>query len=279
MNANMNRQAHVGAHAAPRRRGAIALALCGLLAACETSPRTGGQTLAQVIEVVQDRHNLRDGYPELHAALRAGVTQKDLDDARLVLGECAISEASQPQRLRWITMTALLPPGTRLAPGSRMIVRDARPAWPATDASPAQRLHGQFVRADAAPASRETPLCHGNGGSTQEWQVRVRGTPPAWNHTFAQASLQRLDRFSDEDFRAGRVLRLGCQLKVIDGGDWYVPVWVARAPDGLSLAVGDVVGLRAGAQADSKDAAPLAEVLERRRDIAAPGGNAVVRCH
>ena len=262
----------------PMHRTTTLMLLCGLLAACETAPRSGGLTQAQVIDVVQNRHSLRDGYPELHAALRAGLTPKDLEDARLVQGECATPDPGQPAGLRWTTVTALVPPGTRLAPGSRMTVRDARPAWPATDASPPQRLHGQFVRADAAAPDRDTPRCHGGGDSTSEWQLRVRGTPPAWAYPFALASLQRLEQLRDEDFRAGRVLRLGCQLKVLDGGDWYVPVWVTRAPDGLSLAVGDVVTLRAGAQADSKDAAPLAEVLEHRRDLGAPGGNAVVRC-
>src|SRR5690606_28358611 len=42
----------------PMHRTTTLLLLCGLRAACETAPRTGGQTLAQVIEVVRDRHAL-----------------------------------------------------------------------------------------------------------------------------------------------------------------------------------------------------------------------------
>ncbi len=267
--------------AAPRpvTAASAVLALCGLLAACETAPRVGAETTAQVLQVAPDRDSLRDGYPALHAALRAGVTRRDLEEARLVQGECGVPDAGRPGGTRWVSVTTLVPRGTALPQGSRIVVRDARSAWPGVEPARASTLHGQFVRVDDTAPTRTTPACHTNGQGGGAWHLRVHLTPPAWQHDFASAAFQRLDALRDEDFAAGRVLRLGCQLKVIDGGDWYAPQWVALAPRQLSLKVGDVVRLRAGAQMESKDVGPPAEVLARIDNVPAPAGNATVRCN
>ncbi|QIM51276.1 hypothetical protein [Hydrogenophaga crocea] len=262
----------------------LPLFAAALLAGCETAPRAGADTRAQVVEVLRERQALRDGHPELHPALRAGVTAQEMEAGRLVQGECAEPDATRPLGLRWTGVTALLPAGTAaasLAPGSVIEVRDPRPAWPVRPGGPPPaHLHGGFAgsAAGTADAARTPTLCHAAGLPGSVWRVRLRGAVPGWMHPFAQAGLQRLEAFSDDDFRAGRVLRLACQLKVVDGGDWYAPVWIARAPEGLPLRVGDVVRLRAGAEAQSKDAGPAAEVLARDSSASAPGGNAVVRC-
>lgn len=263
----------------PVATATAALALCSLLAACETAPRLGAETTAQVLQIASDRDSLRDGYPALHAALRAGVARRDFEEARLVQGECGVPDAGRSGGMRWISVTTLVPRGTAPAPGSRIVVRDARSAWPGVEPTRASALHGQFVRVDDTPPTRTTPACHTNeqGGGT--WHLRVHLTPPPWQHDFASAAFQRLDALRDEDFAAGRVLRLGCQLKVIDGADWYAPQWVALAPPQLRLKVGDVVRLRAGAQMESKDVSPRAEVLARLDNVPAPAGNATVRCH
>lgn len=108
--------------------------------------------------------------------------------------------------------------------------------------------------------------------------MKLGGPVPAWAFDFAAAGLRRLDALRDSDLAAGRVLRLGCQLKVLDGGDWYTPTWVATTPEALHLKPGEVVRLRAGAEAGSKDAGPPAEVLGRSSGVATPGGKALVRC-
>ncbi len=267
------------ATARPLTTAATVLALSGLLAACETAPRVGAETTAQVLQVAPDRDSLRDGYPALHAALRAGVSRRDLEDARLVQGECSVPDAGRPGGVRWISVTTLVPRGTVLPQGSRIVVRDARSAWASVEPARASALHGQFVRVDDTAPTRTTPTCHPNEQGGGSWHLRVHMTPPAWQHDFAVAAFQRLDALRDEDFAAGRVVRLACQLKVIDGGDWNAPQWVAVAPAPLRLKVGDIVRLRAGAQMESKDVAPRAEVLARLDHVAAPAGNATVRCH
>lgn len=263
----------------PAPAAALVPGLCCLLAACESAPRAGAETTAQVLQVASDRDSLRDGYPALHAALRAGVTRRDFEEARLVQGECGVPDAGRPGGMRWVSVTTLVPRGTVLAQGSRILVRDARPAWPGVEPARASTLHGQFVRADDAPPTRDTPRCHTSEQAGTTWHLRVHVTPPAWQHDFAWPAFQRLDALRDEDFAAGRVLRLGCQLKVIDGGDWNAPQWVAVAPAHLRLKTGDVVRLRAGAQMESRDVSPRAEVLARLDEVAAPAGNATVRCH
>jgi len=264
----------------------MTLALCAALAACETAPRAGSETQAQVLDVVTDRHALRDGHPELYAALRAGVTRRELDEGRLVEGECGVPDAAQPSGMRWHTVTMLLPPGVRLSRGTVADVHELRSAWPAPDGGVPARLHGVYAGiATALGEAGATALgprpgtrCQVSDAPVGQWRVTLRGPVPAWAFDFAAAGLRRLDALRDSDLAAGRVLRLGCQLKVLDGGDWYAPAWVATAPDRLRLAPGDVVHLRVGAEAGSKDAGPPAEVLERRTDVAAPGSNALVRC-
>jgi hypothetical protein len=266
-------------HAHLARPVPAALLASLLLAGCETAPRAGTETTAQVLDVVSDRHSLRDGHAELHPALRAGVTRADLEAGRLVQGECALPDATQPRGLRWHTLTTLLPAGTPPATTGLLDVRDPQGAWPATGAQPPPRLHGRYVGPAPAAADPQAPtLCQPPGLPAGQWRIKLRGPLPAWMFDFAQPALQRMAAFSDADFASGRVLRLGCQLKVADGGDWYVPTWIARAPDGLPLQRGDVVRLRAGAEANSKDAGPPAEVLGLQAGTRAPGGNAVVRC-
>ncbi len=262
-----------------RWRTVTALLLAAALAGCETAPRAGTETTAQVLAVVSDRHNVRDGHAELHPALRAGVSRADLEAGRLVQGECAVPDTTQPRGLRWHTLTTLLPTGTPAAPGGRVDLSDPQGAWPVTGPHTPSRLHGRYVGLAPAASDPQAPtLCHPPELPAGQWRMKLRGPLPAWMFDFAQAGLQRLAAFSDADFASGRVLRLGCQLKVADGGDWYVPTWIARAPEGLRLKSGDVVRLRAGAEADSKDAGPPAEVLGLQAGASAPGGNAVVRC-
>ncbi|MFP8834081.1 hypothetical protein ACLIJR_07405 [Hydrogenophaga sp. XSHU_21] len=261
------------------------LALLALtLSACETAPRAGMETRAQVMEVFTDRNAVRDGYPDLFAAIRAGVTRKDLEDGRLIRTECAVPDATAPLGHRWFTLTTLVPADARPPRGAFIHIRGARGPWPDTPTARATRLHGTYAglaEGAAAPAgSSETPtLCQPAGQPAGQWRVKVVGPMSAWNFDFAQAALQRQAVLRDEDFAAGRVVRLGCQLKVVDGGDWYAPTWVARAPDAMALKPGDVVRLRAGAESESKDTGPPAEVLERWPAVKAPGGNALVRCH
>jgi hypothetical protein len=262
------------------------MSLVALLAACQTAPRSGSETRAQVIDVITDRHAIREGHAELHAALRAGVTRKDMEDGRLLQAECGVADASRPGGMRWHTATTLLPAGLRLAPGSEVVLSDLRSAWPATPNGAstatvpmAPRLHGRYVRHAPTAGDVRTPQsCNAPGLSADQWRMTVRSPLPAWSFEFAQAGLQRLDALSDADFAAARVLRVSCQLKVLDGSDWYAPVWVTRAPDGLRLQRGDVVRLRAGAEANSKDGGPPTDVLARLDDVRAPPGNAVVTC-
>lgn len=275
------------ARAADRLAATAALwVACAALAGCETAPRAGVLTRAQVLDVVKDRHGVRDGHPELYAALRAGVTRRELEEGRLFEGECGLPDAAQASGMRWLTVTVLAPAGLRLASGSVVDVRGLRAAWPAVDGGAAPRWHGVYAgsasalgeAAASALSPRPGAPCQAPGAPPGQWRVKLRGPAPAWAFDFAQAGLRRLDALRDSDLAAGRVLRLGCQLKVLDGGDWYAPVWVATAPEALRLRVGDVVRLRAGAEAGSKDPDPPAEVLERLTGVAAPGGHALVRC-
>lgn len=245
---------------APVARTAL-LGLAAALAACQSAPRVGSETQAQVLEVVRDRHQLRDGHPELYAALRAGVTRRELEDGRVLQGECAMPDPSQPQGLRWHTLTTVAPQDLRLPRGSLIKVENAQGAWPTRTQVPPPRLHGRFL--GSAPAAPSPTMCQDDGARSGQWQMALRGPVPAWAFDFAQPALARLDSLSQDEMDAGRVLRVGCQLKVLDGGDWYAPVWIARSAPGLHLQAGEVVSLRTGAAVDSKQTGPLAEVLAR----------------
>src|SRR5690606_34498483 len=129
---------------------AALLAACAALAGCETAPRAGGLTRAQVLDVVKDRHDVRDGHPELYAALRAGVTRRELEQGRLFEGECGLPDAAQASGVRWLTVTVLAPAGLRLASGSAVDVRGLRAAWPAVGGGTAPRWHGVYAGSASA---------------------------------------------------------------------------------------------------------------------------------
>ena len=269
----------------PLRRlgGTVLVAGTAVLAACQTTPRAGSDTRVQVTEIPTQREQLRGGYRHLHPALRAGVTRADFEAGRLVQGECAEPDATQPQGRRWVGVTVLLPAGTAIAAQSLIEVD--------TTGQGGRHRHGRFVGAGPAlngttgfvpwPGSdRRAAWCRASDAATSGvLRVLVRGAVPTWEHPFAVAELARPDRFSVADFAAGRVAVVRCQLKVVDGGDWHAPDWLARVPPGLNLKIGDVVRLRAGADEGSKDTGPEAQVLARLDGERGPGGNAVVRCH
>lgn len=257
-------------------------ALTTLLAACQTTPSPGSETRAQVTETPRSRDDLRGGYLFLQPALQAGVDRATVEAGRLVRGECAEPEPGASPGRRWIGATVLLPAGVQAAPGSLIDVevtgqrgRLRHGVWRA--AGPALDARTGFPT--DATGDRLAVWCRGaSDAPAGTLRMRVWGPVPAWEHDFAVAERARLARFSDADFAAGRVAVLRCQLKVIDGGDWHQPEWLARVPEGLALRVGDVVRLRSGATEDSRDTGPEPQVIARLDGVRAPGGLAVVTC-
>lgn len=273
--------AHRGLRPAPMR--ALALVAVGLLVgACQSTPGPGSETRAQVTELPAQRGDLRGGHRYLHPALRAGVTRADLEAGRLVRGECAEPDAGRPQGRRWVGVTALLPAGTPVTLRSLIEVDTAGDAGPLRHGryrGPGPALDATTGFATEPGGERLAVWCRPPGAAAgSALRVLVRGTVPAWEHAFAVAEMQRHDRFSDADFAQGRVAVVRCQLKVVDGGDWHAPDWLARVPPGLALRPGDVVRLRAGAVEGSTDTDPEPQVLARVDGERGPGGNAVVRC-
>jgi hypothetical protein len=261
----------------------MATATLLLLAGCETTPAAGEAATAQVIAVPLSRADLRGYHGSLHAAVRAGVTSEDATRGRLVRGECAERDAGARDGIRFREATTILPEGT---PTARGILVDIAKLSPAAEGL--MRQHGDFVAlaptlqaAEAIPSpvgSRLHTPCHPKDLPKGQLRVQLLGAVAAWQLDFARSELARHDQFSDTELAAGRAVMLACQLKVADGGDWYRPVWLARTPEDLSLRLGDVVQLRTGALADSKDVEPMPQVMALERGRPAPGGNAVVRC-
>lgn len=265
---------------APRLALAVAAAL---LAGCETTPRPGAAATAQVIAVPRTRAELGGGHARLHAALRSGVNRASAERGRLALAECAEPDAGERDGVRWHSATVLLPDGVPATPGTFLDLQDV-----ATAPGTATRHHGRFLAPAPAPTGAEAirsrysqdadTRCRPPGMPEGRMRVRLHRAVAPWELDFALPELQRHERFGAQELAAGRVVLLSCQLKVMDGGDWYRPVWLARVPPGLELRVGQVVDLRAGATEDSKDVEPLAQVLGLAAHARAPGGNAVVRC-
>lgn len=262
--------------------GAALVAMAVLVSACQTTPRAGSETRAQVTDLPAQREQLRGGYRHLHPALRDGVTRAELDAGRLVRGECAEPDPTQPQGRRWIGVTVLLPANSQAAPRTLIEVdtRDASgPMRHGRYLGPLPALNATTGFATEPGSDRLAVWCHRPGvAARQVLQVVVRGTVQGWEHAFATAEWLRHDRFSDADFAAGRVAVVRCQLKMADGGNWHTPDWLARVPPGLRVGTGDVVRLRVGAEEGSRDSGPEPQVLARMDGESSPGGNAVVRC-
>lgn len=243
-----------------------------LLAGCETAPRIGTQTQALVTQIARERSQLGDSYRDLHAALRAGVTRPDVAAGRLVRGECLAPEEGPAGSVRSHVLTLLLPPGLNLP---LQTLADAQEVQADGSSRHLRYLAGgaelgpTVMRPSTFTGGRDYPLCRQPGLAPSHWRLLVTGVYQGWEFDFAAAELARHARFTDAELAAGLVVQVSCQLKVVDGSDWYAPVWWARVPPGLSLQLGDAVLLQAGAESGSKDTGPLAQVLARAPQ---PGG-------
>lgn len=241
----------------------------------------------------RQRVELDARHAALHAALRAGVTRADFAAGRLVRGQCAERDASKPGGVAWVTATALLPPRASAAPKTLLLVATAASSESAdVGGADSMRLHGPSVGnvpvLDDSNGIRTDPvigtsaplraLCRPPSTPAGLVQIEVMGPVRPWEFDFAAAELARHAQFSDAELATGAVVQVSCQLKVLDGGDWYAPVWLGRAPAGLNLAPGDVVALRAGAEENSKDVEPPAQVLARAERGADRRQVDLVRC-
>lgn len=259
-----------------------AVAALVLLSACETTPSVGATATAQVIAIPRSRADLPGSYGEVHAAVRAGVTRSSAERGRLVLGQCAERDPTAHRGVRWRSVTTVLPEGVAATRGT-LVEIDQLVASPSDEG----RHHGRFVAAGgtldpahAIPSSvSDEPgtVCRPGGLPGGRMRVRLHSPVPADAYDFGAAELRRQQQFSDAELAAGRVVTLACQLKVVDGSDWYKAGWIARMPEGLDLQVGDAVRVRAGAEDASKDVEPMTQVLALDATAAARR-NAVVRC-
>lgn len=264
--------------------GLVALLLAGFgLAGCESMPTPGQTVYAEVTALPRSRAELDGGFASLHAALQAGVSRRDAEQGRLLRAQCVDDDGAAPEGLRPRSATLLRPEGPAVAVGS-VVEIEALQAAHAADRRRHGRLAAVLPPAPAAdPAWRiyfgtPRPLCRPPGLPDGRWRVQVAGPVAAWEIDFATAEKARHERFDDAELAAGRIVRLSCQLKVIDGADWSRVTWLARLPAGLDARPGQVLRLRAGAEEAGRRVAPLAAVLGPAPDRDAPGGTAVVRC-
>lgn len=255
------------------------------LGGCESTPRIGETVQAQVTALPRSRADLDTGFTALHAALRAGVVRADAERGRLLRAQCLEPDPGARDGLRPRVATLRLPDGVQAAAGTLIDIDHLQGAHAADS-----RRHGRYVA--PAPASTPAtapeawrslfgsarPLCRPAGLPEGRWRVQVAGPVAAWELDFAQAEMARHAAFDDAELAAGRIVQLSCQLKVMDGSDWTVVTWLARLPEGLQPRQGEVLRLQAGAEELGKDRGPLARVLGPAPGVAAPGGNAIVRC-
>lgn len=253
-----------------------------LLAGCETAPRSGAQSHAAVTQVARERSQLGGTYRHLHAALRAGVTRADVAAGRLVRGECLAPEEGPGGGVRAQVFTLLLPQGLSLPLQTLADAQEVRADGSSRHLrylAGGAELGPTDMRPSAFAGGRDYPLCRQPGSAASQSRLLVTGVYQGWEFDFAAAELARHDQFSDAELAAGRVVQVSCQLKVVDGSDWYAPVWWARVPSGLSLQPGDAVLLQAGAENGSKDTGPLAQVLARAPQPAGAPSSGRVLCY
>lgn len=240
---------------------ALAASMLTLLAGCSVGPSAGSITQAQVISLPALRASLGGGSRDLHTAVRAGVQRDEVAAGRLVRGDCVEPDPEAYGGRVSFTATTVLPAGTPWPVDS--IVEVITPAGVTPDAVGARptRQHGRFVALAPEPAGSEPPRCHPPGAVPGAMRVAVAVRYQTWQFDFAQAEVQRHDQFTDADFASRSVVELGCRVEAFGDKGFMQQRWFTRLPPGMTLAAGDTVRLRAGAAEDSKDVAPLAEIL------------------
>lgn len=143
------------------------------LSGCQIVPPPGSTVTAEILSWPVVRDSLGGGYRDLHAAVRAGVSQSDVERGRLVRGDCFEPDPSAQGGRMSVTVTTLLP-------GS------VGPPWPTlVDATTAQGAMRLAVRSIVQP----------------------------WEHDFAVAEVRRHDQFSDAELAVRRVVELGCRVE------------------------------------------------------------------
>lgn len=257
---------------------ALASGALALLSGCQVGPGAGSVTQAQVISLPALRSGLGGGHRDLHAAVRAGVQRDDVAAGRLVRGDCVEPDPEAYGGRVSFTVTTVLPAGTAWPVNS--LVNVTTPAGVTPDAVGARptRQHGRFVALAPEAAGSEPPRCHPPGAAPGTMRVAVAVRYQPWQFDFAQAEVRRHDQFSDADFASRSVVELGCRVEAMGDKNFMQQRWFARLPPGMALAAGDTVRLRAGAAEDSKDVAPLAEILGPAPRPAGLGPATRVRC-
>lgn len=232
-----------------------------MLAGCQVGPSAGSITQAQVISLPALRSSLGGGHRDLHAAVRAGVQRDDVAAGRLVRGECIEPDPQAYGGRMSFTVTTVLPAGTPWPVASLVDVITPEGVTPDAVGARPLRQHGRFVAFAPDAAGSEPPRCHPPGAAPGAMRIAVSVRYQTWQFDFAEAELRRHDQFSDADFASRSVVELGCRVEAFGDKDFMQQRWFARLPPGMTLAAGDTVRLRAGAAEDSKDVAPLAEIL------------------
>ena len=261
-----------------------------LVAGCQTTPAPGSVIRAQVVAVPLTRLALDNGasYGQLHAALRAGATAADATAQRVVLAGCALPDPAAASGARLYTVSTVLPASMPMAPGAQLQLRvDGDPfSGPRLDGR-FPVVHGRFVAvlpAGAALDERTGVAWRLKPGDPPKMQLRCLPADGALGLMqaaffrtvrddemhFAAAEAARNAQLSDVEIAAGSVVRLRCQLKMADGGQWHTPEFLARAPASMQLQVGDVVRLNAGVDESSRQGGPVGRVLARDGEPQAP---------
>ncbi len=274
-------------------------AATALLAGCQTTPAPGRELVGDVVAVPRTRAELTQGasHANLHAAVRAGVGPADVAAHRLVLASCALPDPGSSDGARLHTITTLVPAGTRLAPGMRLVLR--APGDPFAGPRIQGRfpaVHAAFLEARAAEAPldpsssvpwrlkpgdpiRQLVRCHPVGGAPDQAEASFFRTVGEAELRYAAAEAARVAGFTDAELSAGAAVRVRCALKLADGAEWHTPEFLARSPKGVNLRQGDIVRLRAGADEGSLQTGPLGEVLGRVDIPSAPGAARRSACH
>lgn len=253
-----------------------ALSCVALVASCaDPMPRPDDTVALQVNDVLTVEQWHRGRQIDVANALAQGVSEADIEAGRLVLLICALPPEAQNPEVRWVV---LLPEGLTLMegdvvsfqPGTRYGVEGPLGSFTGRLPPPApETLHvwkyGKSVRCGAPT----------HGVSLQARFGFAFGRNDLREY---QLHRQRMRAISEDEVRAGHIVRASCS-RLSEG--WTE--WTVRVPSGLGIEKGDHILAHVGTPDDQLGSA-LSEAIKK---IPAPSaeqtypvqGSRIIRCN
>jgi len=252
-----------------------------LLSGCQTTPRLGSVGRVEVYDVLKQRSDLQESQ-EVDEELE--VYDTEIRDGRLLQVRCAIPDNSAYDGVRYWRGLVLIPKRGAAGPNDVIEIQRAdigglgKKVFGFLSLAknvPAQAWFGKRTNS-GKPLSKDL-LCDFDSSGLPA-RVVVDIPVQTWALDYSRAERARHRKFTDNDFKTGRVGLGRCSVRDTFGEVYYQPTWLFRVSEGISIKKGDVVELELGETESGGGIGKVSTMLKKlgeRKDFSNDGFSAI----